>query len=220
MSDNDEFRKKIAACWRKAYDEAKGNVSPEELARLCRPALVSFFKNNGCPAFEPLRQIVESFCCVGGQASLFGMKDYEQVEEQCRNVQSCYAESSSSALVEYAVNAASNLAFKAQTCGFLNGDASVLLAEQICIETIRGDFLEKLAQSKMLERFQVECDGRMDDAMNALFDFKSDVENCLPSVVGDIAVKLAADPSGKTMKVKTERTPKRSTAELVNLRLV
>lgn len=220
MADNDEFRKKIAPCWRKAYDEAKGNVSSEELAKLCRPALVAFFQKNGCPAFEQLRQIAEFFCCADGQVPLFGVKGYGQIEEQCRNVQLCFAESSNSAAVEYAVNAALNLAFEAQTCGLLNGDAGILLAEQICIETIRGDFLEKLAQSKMLERFQVECDGHLEEAMSALFDFKSDVERCLPSAIGDIAAKLAADPSCKKMKVKAERTPKRSTAELVNLRLV
>ena len=220
MADNDEFRKKIAPCWRRVYDEAKGNASPEELARLCRPALATFFQKHGCPAFEPLHRIVESFCLTKGQAPLFGMKDYGEIEQQCRNVQISYAQHSSSAVIEYAVNATLNLAFEAQTCGFLSGDAGILLAEQICVETIRGDFLEKLAQSKMLERFQVECDGRLDEAASALFDYKSDVEVHLPSAIGDIALKLAADPSCKKMKAKAERTPKRSTAELVNLRLV
>lgn len=217
MADNDEVRRKIAPCWHTPYDGAKGAASPREFAEMCPPALAAFFQQHGCPQFESLRQIVEPWCVVNGQASLLPGPDCQQAQARCRELVAACAGSPVATVAEYAAGACLGLVRQAQTCGLHNGDAALLLSRRVCTEIITGDLLDKLAQSKVLERFETQCGGDVNAAADALFDWMSEAEGHLPQALEDVAQKLAADPSGQTVRVRAKRAIVRSTAEIMTL---
>lgn len=215
MADNDELRRKIAPCWHKSYDGAKGDASPREFAEMCTPGLAGFFQQHGCPQFESLRQMVEPWCIVHGQASLLPGSDYRQVEARCLELIAQYAGSPAATVVEYATRACLSLVLEAQTCGLHHGDAAVVLSRRVCIEVVEGDLLGKLGQSKVLERFEAQCGGDLNVATDSLFDWMSEASGHLPQALEDVAQKLAADPGGQTVRVRSKRAPMRSTAEIM-----
>lgn len=219
MADNDEFRRQIAPCWRKPYDAAKSDASPFEVAALCAPTAAQFFQQHGCPQFEEFCQIIKPGCASGGQIPLLTSFDFHEAEARCRQLAASCAGQENAAVAEYTARAIGALLLRAQTCGHLDGKASELLAHELCIGVTTGVFLDRLAQSKVLERFRVEAGGDVSDGADALFEWMAEAETHLRQELRVVARKLSADPSGQTVKVRAKRIPKRSTAEHMALRL-
>lgn len=215
MADNDKFRFQIAPCWRKPYDAAKRDASPWEFAQLCGPALAAFFRSYGCPQFEACCAIVEPWCVREGQLP-FGGEGFERVCERCEELVRACAGTSAATTAEYVARAAQDLAFEGQAHGCLLGDASSLLARRVCVELVADTLLAKLEQSKVLERFEIECGGDTEAAIEALFSWKDEVAGHLASVVEPIARQLAADPSGGSVRARQVAMPQRSTLELLD----
>lgn len=214
MADNDVFRQGLDACWRKAYDAAKDGASPEEFVQLCKPALARFYQESGCPGFGQGRAMLDFWCVSEGELP-FGGESYAEISAECDRVEQSYSGTGHATTVEYVMRAVRDIAFEAQMSGPHRGDAGILLAERVNVEIVGASLLARLDDTKVMETFVAKNDNSLEKAQDALYDWKEKAFAALTAELSSLAPKLAADPSGKTVKSREVRAPKRSTLELM-----
>ena len=212
--DNDQFSRKLPPCLRKPYNAVRMGASPEEFARLCAPALATFFQNYGCPGFERARDFLAPWCAEDGRLP-YGGESYDQICRRCDEVEHKYSGAERANLAHYVMRAVKGLIFQAQADGKLRGNAGNLLAQQVCLEIIDATLVAKLDGTKAMETFVAQNNNSLEDAQNDLFEWKQQLTDILPEYLAPIAQKLAKDPSGKNVKSKAVRIPKRSTLEIM-----
>jgi hypothetical protein len=220
MVDNDIFIKTFDPVWRKAYRCAMGDGTPEEVARLCAPALGEFLFKHGCPRFDAFTSLVQSTCLSGEQAHLPLNGNYAEIPSQAAEVaRSCFGTvAGTTAQIE--ANVCAVMALEAQVCGPLHGDVSQLFAQRLCIAMTLAYFANRLNCPAILARFETAAHGNVKQGMNLFFDWSHELEQQIKNELQkpqSVAFKLAADPSCKKVRVPKVRSPKRSAAELSRL---
>ena len=221
MADNDKFLKAIGSAWKKAYAAAHGHGDACEVSELTMGALCTLLRDNGgCPEFGAFRDILEPFFEGADLAGLWS-GDPVRARRQCDQLARHYANDGvRGALAGIAAKVAAVFITKSQVEAPIAGEVGEVFAEQLLLEVRKSLFIDRLdCAPKVMARFEMEHNGNVQRAADALFDFQSAIEEHLPQQLKQVAHKLAADASGQTLPKRSGRAPKRSAAEFVNLKL-